>query len=269
MMATTADENTGQDTKVADDDTTEDNLRDLKYGDDVETSQEEDEPETNEGDEKAEVSEEDGQPADQTEQIEQTEGEEPEFVKQFPQYQGETPEEYAKNLEKALQNSTAEFQRLRGEQTSGKEPDQQEQPVVDTSDPVALFMKQEMDDRITKAYGTFSKQYNQVNDPNEYNKFTNTVAQLSNTILQSEGRLASPEELYRKSAVILGWESQAPSKDDKLKVALKESGSSSKTSSSTKKPNTSKVTDAMITANRKMYPNKSDAEIREELEPYI
>lgn len=276
-MATNADEETTQVVDNAADDSpvTEDDLRNLKYGEDgVETSQEADEPdEADEAEENAEDSTEEGKTDDQAEETEETEDNtEVSFVKEFPHIKGDTPEEYAKNLEIAYQNSTKEALRLKGlaETTQGKD-EAEDDTTTDVSDVTQLYAKQKMDEEIMSAYTDFSTQYNQVNDPVEYDRFKRKVSVLSRTILEDEKRLAPPAELYRSAAVLLGWESQtAPSEEDKLKAAVKDSAATSKTTSSaTKKKSVSKVTDAMVAANRKMYPNKTDAEIREELEPYV
>lgn len=286
-MATNADPN------VADDDrqVTEEDLRDLKYGsDDVETSQEEDETtDSNETDEDTEeAGEEDGQTDDQAEDEEteddaETESdEEPsEFVKEFPNIKGETLDEYARGLETAYKNSTAEALRLKklveqGQQadqdTTGKVGDVDDKQQADLSDPINLYMKQKMDEEISAAYTDFAKQFDQVHDQHEYGRFTNTVAQLSQTILQTEQRLAPPRELYSKAAVILGWQpNDAVDSKDKLRIAVKNRTAVSRTSSASKGKvaKKSKVTDQMIAANRLMYPDKTDAQIREELEPYV
>lgn len=261
--------------EVVDDDkeVTEEDLRDLKYGaGEVEPSTEEDD--TSAADEDTEEAEdtgdEGGQTADDTEDGEEDTSK-PEFVKQFPNIKGDTPEEYAKNLEIAYNNSTTEFQRLRDEADKGKPGDKpatgDEVPITN---PLELYAKQQMDKDITAAYADFSKKYSQVSDPVEYNRFTQTVSVLSSTILNSEKRLASPAELYAKSAVILGWDANdVDNKTDKVAAAAKDGAAASKTSSGAKTPSKSKVTPAMIAANRKMYPGKSDAEIIKELEPYI
>lgn len=244
---------------VVDDDkpVTEDDLRSLKYDNaEVEVAEATDEPaETDEAEEKTDDTE-----IGETE----AEAEESSFVKQFPQIKGDTPEEYAKNLEKAYENSTAEAMRLRKPPETEK-TDEPETPTDITS----LYTKQQMDKEITQAWTAFQKQYPQVTDEAEYETFTRTVTELSNTILQSQKRLATPEELYRKAAGILEWTPEEVTNEDKLKTAVKDSAASSKSSTGTKGKSVSKVTDAMLAANRKMYPDKSDAEIREELEPYI
>lgn len=263
--------------KVADDDTevSEDMVSELKKAkDDVETSQEADEPtEAEESeDESEETSEEEGKTDDsQEEETEDSESESDEesseFVKEFPNIKGDTLEDYTRELERTLQLSNTEGKRLSDEL---KKKSDTEEPEIDISDPVSLFMKQKMDEEITQAFTDFSKHFPQVTDANEYNKFTQEVSTLSQTILNSQKRLASPKELYSKAAVILGWEPQdSVSGKDKLNVALKDKAAISKTSSATKKSSKSKVTDQMIAFNRMIYPNKSDAEIREELEPYV
>lgn len=259
-MATNADETVVDDDKPV----TEEDLRQAKYGaDDVEDSKESDET-----DDTAEADEESEEASEESEE-EQSE-EETSFVKEFPHIKGDTYEEYSRNLEQAYQNSTAEAMRLKALADAAQSKDETDDAKIDTSDPLSLYMKQKMDEEINSAYSSFAKQYSQVADPTEYDKFVKTVSTMSNTILQSEGRMAAPGELYSKAAVILGWESvNAISKEDKLKSALKDSAANSKTSSSTKTTPKSKVTDQMVAINRMMYPGKTDAEIREELEPYV
>lgn len=273
-MATNADE------VVVDDDkeVTEDDLRNLKYGDDgVETTEVEDDPTTTDEDaeESDETSEEDGQTDDQaTEDEEQSDS--TDFVKEFPNIKGDTPEEYAKNLEKAYQESTKEALRLKGiaeaPPTAPAATEEDDTTEVDLNDPLQLWAKQELDKSITTAYTAFSKEYPQVTEPAEYTKFTREVAALSATIMSSQKRLASPEELYSKAAVILGWEKNTePTEKERLAMALKNANGSSKLPSGPggKPSPKSKVTDSMIKINRMMYPGKTDDEIRKELEPYV
>lgn len=273
---------TNSETVVDDDkEVTEQDLRDLKYGTDgVEDSNESDETDGTEetDDTDAEAGDDDGQTDDdatddesEDDSTDDSTDDTSDFVKEFPNIKGDTPEEYAKNLEAAYKNSTAEFQRLRSEATTDDSDDSDTTATVDTSDPISLYMKQKMDDEIQTAFTDFGKDYTQVNDQTEYNKFTVKVAALSQTILQTEKRLASPTELYKMAAVILGWEPQSkPNGKEKLSMALKDKAASSKSSSSNGKTvPKSKVTDAMIKVNRMMYPGKSDDDIRKELEPYV
>lgn len=247
---------------------TEDDLRALKYGGtDVETGKTADETDETEEDQETEEETEDDESPIGADDVEEDEAPAKSFTKQFPNIKGDTPEEYAKNLETAYQNSTAEAMRLKkpAPDTENKE----DAPEIDTSDISSLYAKQQMDKAITEAWTDFQKQYTQTTDQTEYNKFTQVVQQLSNTILQSEKRLADPSELYRKAAVILDWQPEAPTKEDKLKMAVKDGAASTRTSGSAKRTAPSKVTEAMLALNRKWYPNKSDAEIRKELEPFI
>jgi hypothetical protein len=257
---------------------TEDDLRSLKYPDaEVEPSQEEDESAEDTEDE-AEDSEDTGDDSNaESEDDEQSDSsEEPSFVKKFPNIKGDTPEEYARNVEIAYEQSTAEALRLKGiaEAPStapeiGK-PDVEDKPSV--SSPLELYAQQKLDSEIAEAYAKFSKDYPQVTDPVDYNRFTVEVATLSNTIYQSQKRLASPDELYTKAAIILGWEKDSsPSNKEKLAMAVKNSAASSKPASASgaKGSSKSKVTDEMIRVNRAMYPGKSDSDIRKELEPYV
>lgn len=258
---------TNADPAVDDSKTTEEDLRNLKYGDaGVENSKEQDEPAgTEETAEESDKSEEDGQTEDQTEEESQDDSQ---FVKELPNIGGNTVEEYARNLEKAYQNSTTEALRLKGLADQAQKTEDKEE--IDISNPLNLYAKQKMDEEIKTAFTSFSKDYSQVNDPAEYNKFTSKVAILSRTIMESESRLASPEELYSTAAVILGWDKEsAPTNKEKIGMAVKNTAAVSKTSSAVKQTSKSKVTDEMIAVNRTMYPGKTDAQIREELEPYV
>lgn len=198
-----------------------------------------------------------------------------EFVKEFSNIKGDTLEAYARGLEVAYKNSTAEAIRLKGLADATPTPvasentDESSEPA-DLSDPLQLWAKQNLDEQIQEAYTEFRTKYSQVDDPAEYNRFTTTVSELTNTIRQSQNRLAKPAELYSKAAVILGWEAgDAVDGKDRLGNALKDRASISKTSSATKSTPRSKVTDEMIAVNKLMYPNKSESEIRKELEPYV
>ena len=265
--------------EVVDDDkpVTEDDLRSLKYPEsDVETSKEEDETEEEEteNDKESEDKGEEEAKADDSKEEESEEDksldDESSFVKEFPNIKGDTPEEYAKNLEEAYKNSTGEALRLKELVSKGvSKEDEEEKPVPGSY--LEMYAQQQLDNDIQSSYAKFSIDYPQVKDDAEYGKFTKTVETLTNTIMGSENRVAPPSELYIKAAIILGWEKQSvPTEKEKLAMALKDKTATSKTSSSGAKGSTkSKVTDQMIAVNRAMYPGKTDAQIREELEPYV
>ena len=253
---------------------TEEDLRNDKLSLEVETAQAADETidEETTAKDTEETSEEDGQTDDQaTDEADSTEETTPEFVKQVPSIAGDTEEEYLKNLETAYQASTTEALRLKGLADAAQIEDTTwEGEEIDLSDPLRLYAKQKMDEDISRAFGEFSKEYPQIQDQGEYNKFTVEVATLSGTIMNSQKRLASPEELYSKAAVILGWtKDSATDSKDKLNIALKDKAATSKTTSATSNAPKSKVTPQMIEVNKLMYPNKSEDQIRKELEPFV
>lgn len=257
---------------VDDDDkaTTEDDLRAIKYPEDgVETSNEEDEPNEGDDDEKASEDGEEESNDDSEDGEDSNKEEEPKFVKKFSNIKGDTPEEYIANLEAAYDNSTAEFHKLRTAQQETKKDDDSEESA--TPDPVTLYSKQKMEEEIGEAFKEFSSKFTQVQDPEKYNKFIAEVKVLSQTIYESQKRLAPPAELYKKAAAVLDWEPQDVVTDkDRLDNAVKGTASNTKAPSGTGKKGTkSKVTDAMIATNKAMYPGKTDAQIREELEPYV
>lgn len=285
-MATNA-----KDDKVDDDDldVSEQGLAKLKTeSEGVETPDEgEDEPEEPDDDDESEedAGDDDSKPVGDSEEEEpeddESDDEESSFTKEFPNIKGDTPEEYAKNLETAYKNSTAEALRLKGvaEAPSTTPPATPEAPAegdkpkapVTEIDTLSLYAKQQLDKEIATAYTAFQEDYPQVTEPEKYKEFTNEVRIMSETILKSQKRLASPDELYKKAAISLGWEKQsAPDDKEKLGMALKNKGAASKASASSKgKPPTPKISQKMLEMNRKMYPGKTDAEIVKELTPFV
>lgn len=267
-------------------------LRQIKYGEgNVEPSEDDSEDDETTGsdddeDDAGTGADDDGKTDGESEDDASTE-DASEFVKELPNIKGDTVVDYARNLESTIRESSNEGKRLADENaelkrqlaTKGTGADQgnadgNTAPAtkeIDINDPVALFAKQEMDARVTEAFTAFQKDYPQaVPGTTEYANFSNTVAVLTNTILQAEKRLANPNELYTKAAVILGWEKadSSPTGKEKLGMAIKGQAAVTKTSSATKTIPKSKITKAEIELNMRMYPDKTEAQIRKELEPY-
>lgn len=179
-----------------------------------------------------------------------------------------TPQEPEKDLDwykKAYSESTAEALRLKAELE--KPPEPVTEPTDETPlTPEQLYIRQKQDEEISTAFADIATSYPQVKDPEEYKKFTTMANTFGRTILDAEKRMATPKELYAKTAIALGWADNS----EKLGAALKDSAGTPRVSSGgAKAPQTSKVTDKMISVNRRWYPNKTDAEIREELEPHV
>lgn len=284
---------TNPDAPVVDDSkpVTEDDLRDLKYpnGDvDPPATPAEDEPPA--GDD---LDADPANPPDDDDQIvpPATDEEPPEaippatpaaFVKKFDYIKGETSEEYAKNLEAAYDNSTTEALRLNDELKKANEappvtppvaPADPENPAPAAVSPTDLFVQQQLDEQIQTAFAVTQKEYPQVNDPAEYTKFTKKVAAFSKTILDTEGRLASPTELYSMAAMSLGFDKVdvKPDKAEELAIATKNGAAApgAPAAPSKPKPAGAKISEAQMKLNRKMYPGKSDADIVKELTPYL
>lgn len=264
---------TNTDDKAVDDskEVTEEDLKKLKEDSKVEPEKADEIQSTEESDEESEETD----TEEETEEESQDESDEDssEFVKEFPNIKGDTPEEYARNLEIAYQNSTAEALRQKAlaeakpEVTEVGEDSEETGPI----DPRLLYLDQMLQKDITDSFNTFSKQFPQTKDPEEYAKFQTEASNLSQYIITTQKRVAPASELYSKVAAILGWQPEVQTADnqDKLKVALKDSASSSKTTSATKPKTTSKITDAQVSIAKQMggwTDGKSDAEIRKELE---
>jgi len=254
-MATNAEPTVDDSTPV-----TEEDLRSVKENSEVESSPTDETLESEAPEEESEEAVE-----------EESEEESSEFVKEFSNIKGDTAEEYARNLENAYKNSTAEALRLKGLVDSNDQVDEiaesDDSPPID---PRLLYLDGLINKEIQNDYEAFSKDYSQTQDPEEYAKFTKEAANLSRYILDTQKRVAPASELYSKVAAILGWTPEtAPTDKDKLNVALKDSASMSKTSTTTKQKSSSKVTDAQIAVAKQMggwTDGKSDAEIRKELE---
>lgn len=187
----------------------------------------------------------------------------------------ETPEP-EKDLEwykKAYGESTKEALRLSGElkKVQPASPPPTPQPTgTDTPDPDKLYIEHLRDKDINIVWTKVVNEYPELGDPNgePYKKFVQRANIMGKTILTDEKRYVEPSELYPMVISSLGFKSV--DSQEKLGAALRDGASSPKVSSGgAPAPQTSKVTDKMIALNRKMYPGKTDAEIREELEPHV
>lgn len=264
----------------ADDAVTDEDLKNLKYGKDgVEDSNESDEPtdaddDTTQDDAETQDFEDESQEESEEtgEEEEEEQSDDPAFTKKFQNIKGDTPEEYAKNLELAYENSTAEYHKLRDQYITPKKEDD-ESETTEQQDIVTTFVKSELDKRIQADYAAFKKDYSQVDDPVQYDAFIKTVGQFRDVIMTSEQRLPEPAELYTKAAAALGWQKQEPlDKNDKVAMAVRDGAAMSKTGGTSAKPTPkSKVTPQHIAAYRAVNPSdsRSDADIRKELEPHI
>lgn len=280
-MATNADDTTTTD----DGPVTEEDLKKLKYPDvETEPKSEEDEIDENEEDEEDEDTgeEEDGQTDDSTEEDSEEESDDEEseddddeeFVKEYPHIQGDTLEDYTRNIEVAYKNSTSEAMRLKKENDELKAGNAAKpNPEQGEVKPTDLYIQQKMEEEIQEDFNEFSRDYPQLQvEGPEYDSFTREVQAFSRVAFESTGKIPRAKELYQKAVVSLGWEPNTkPTGKESVGIALKKRASISKSSSSTstKKKVKSKVTQQMIEVNRRMYPGKTDQEIREELEPYI
>lgn len=252
-------------------------LREAKYGE-VESSQETDEtPEAETPAEESQDSEESAETGDQegqtdevaTEESEESDKtpavEEPSFVKEFPSISGDTEEEYRKNLELAYKNSTTEALRLKGVAEGRVEETSEETGPID---PRLLYIDRIVNQDIKKTYEVFRKEYPQVDDPEQYQKFVTEVSDLSTFYQEKKGVALTAEEVYPRAAANLGWEPSNKVDDgDKLAVALKDKAAAGKTVSATKPKIKSTVTDGEIAVAKQMWgAGMSDSKIREELE---
>jgi hypothetical protein len=184
----------------------------------------------------------------------------------------EVPSHDLEWYKKAYEQSTTEALRLKGELDKKVEAPQVTETSTETSDdsvltPEQLYVKQMLIKESDEAFAGIVEKYPSVKDPDTYKRFSETAKIVSKTIVDAEKRLPLAKELYDKTAIILGLQADT---SDELGAALKDGASATRIAAATPGPAPkSKVTDEMVAANLKMYPNKTRAEIIEELEPHI
>lgn len=168
---------------------------------------------------------------------------------------------------KAYQESTKEALRLKALADNPPPPQELRQSDdIDNLTPEQLYIRQKQDEEIAEAFARVQEDYPQVKDESDYKRFTNMAQSVGKNIKDAEKRLAPPREVYAKTITMLGWDRD--DSKEKLGAALKEGATSTRTGVASSPPK-SKVSDAMIAANLKMFPDKTRAEIIKELEPHI
>ncbi len=218
-----------------------------------------------EADESSEV-----QVEEEAEEESEAQAETPTFTKKFPNIKGDTPEEYAANLEAAYENSFAELHRLRGGKSENEGQPAVAETDTKTDNPALVYAETMWQNETNKAFNELKEKYPQVMDVENFNKFQASVSSVSSALTSVKGIAPTISEAYLETAKMLGWE-PVDSKE-KLGGAVKNAVASTKTSSSAPKPvPKSPVTSKEIKLARQMNPglaDKSDAEIRAELEQY-
>ncbi len=183
----------------------------------------------------------------------------------FDWVKGETPEEYARNLEKAYQNSTAEAfkwkRKVEGKDTEDKSEKTERQEVS----PILRQAERRELQAMNKEYDDFLGRYPSANEPGNADKLNKRVQSISKAIQEDEGREPTFAETLSLAAASMGWKEDT---SGKVAAAMKDAAASSTRSSSPKGNPKSKVTPAQIKAAKKFWPGKSDAEIIKELEPH-
>jgi hypothetical protein len=192
-----------------------------------------------------------------------TDGEE----KSDPPLTTEVPSEHDLEWYKtAYEQSTKEALRLKGE-LDKKAPPVAPVTEVDNPTPEQMYLRTKIAEETQAAFKPYLEQYSQLSNDDSYKEFVAESELLGRVFVEKNKRLPTPSELYSKTVASLGWK---PDTSDELGAALKDGAASARTPSAPPTPAPkSKVTDEMIAVNQKMYPNKTRAEIIEELEPHI
>jgi len=210
------------------------------------------------------------------------------FTKQFPNLKGETPEEYLPELETAYDNSFKEALRLNEDNKRLRDENAQlktGQPVQAVvapavpatpetpqsspayEDPALSYAKTLQTKDMIDTFDTFKKQYPQVLDQADFDRFTKASDGVSVALTSALGRQPTYAELFPAIAGSLGWQATNPAKD----AAIKDNASSTRTpgSQSPARPKPAKVSDASVDAYLKMFTSKTREEAIKELSEVV
>lgn len=195
--------------------------------------------------------------------------EEPTKGDESPNLTTEVPPEH--DLEwykKAYEESTKEGLRLKGELDKKVEaPPVTPVTEADNPTPEQMYLRTKIAEETQAAFKPYLDSYPQLADDANYKEFVAESELLGRVFVEKNKRLPTPSELYSKTVASLGWK---PDTSEELGAALKDSAATPRTASSTPANSAkSKVSDEVIAMNLEMYPNKTRAEIIEELEPHI
>jgi hypothetical protein len=222
-----------------------------------------------------------GDESSEGDQIQEEEESTESFEKKFRQIKGDTPDEYAKGLEKAYENSTSEFMKLREQFNEAQDLITRAKEIVDgkkdvnteefdvlkavSEHPAIKRIEEQQQQQLAKDFAEFRESVADIDLDNveNFKKFEVAVANAGNTIRATENREPENKEMFEKAALLLGW---SANKADMVSDAVKSTASSAKTNSGKKPaPKSGSVSDKEVVVARQFFPNLTDTEIREEL----
>lgn len=194
----------------------------------------------------------DGDKPDGDEEPEDKTDEDSTFTKRYTQFKGDSPEEYAKNLEEAYHNSSAEAVRLSREVKEMKtrldtiagqvanNPELAEKlnqtPASDAiASPAVAWAEEKLNEEIKKDYADFVDLHPEIEtDPTLGEKMEKAISSVIQVTYDTENRRAPLREAMEKAWIILGKDKE--DNQEKLDMAVKDQASMNKTTPATAKP---------------------------------
>ncbi len=250
-----------------------------------EETQDESEEEVVEEDEDEEIEEESEEEDSDDEETEDKDDSEEPFKKRYTQIKGETPEEYLPNLEDAYKNSSTEAVRLKAKVDElqaqvdnitalvANNPELAEQikegkaPAIQ-ADPALLKARQDMETQNKKEYGDFVDAHPELeSDPELQKQVFDTIKDFAD-VAAKKNRVLGMKEALTKAWLSLGLKDN--SKDEEVRMKLKDSAARGKSAGTSKKSSAEKpnFSEAQINAGIQMGLGKTRQEVIKKLNTY-
>lgn len=245
---TTTTDSTEEEEVKDDDQQVDESSQDESEADDTTTDDQSDDEETDEDESDDDSSKDDGG-----------------FTKRFTQIKGDSPEEYLKNLEETYVKSSTESVRLNRQvrelsaqvekvtKLVAQNPELAEKLKTDTAttsasevNPALAFAESEMNRKWQEEYQGFVKLHPEVEtDPELAEQLDEQLKIVRDVVWARENRLLGMGEGLTKAWKLLDRD-EAPTKEDKVRSAVKDQASQSKTGGTVKPEGKTKFTDKQI-----------------------
>lgn len=180
------------------------------------------------------------------------------LTKPYDWLKGSTPEEWVEELKTAYENSTNEALRLKQTPSTPVEAPAPPAPA-DPNAGVIAQMQAYLQSQTIQDFDKFAKGYPQAREPGEFDKFTKASQGAYQALTDILGRAPTNPELFENIAKLLNW--QASDKTARKDQALKDSGASPSTVSSSKAVKSTNVTEAELAVAERFFPTQSREDI--------
>jgi hypothetical protein len=230
---------------------------------------EETQDETDESSEDATTDEDDEETDDESDDSDDEASDEEDFTKRFTQFKGDTPTEYLKNLEDGYAESSKEAVKLSRENKDLKATVERVNQLIANNpelaqavsdgkqapaapkDPAILFAETQMKQTWQKEYNDFAREHPEIDtDPALADALDAKLKIAKRIVEEEEGRLVGMGEGLNMAWKLLGKDTD--DKQERVRVASKDSASQGKASGSKKKDARPKFSEAQIEVHMEM-----------------